>query len=166
MIHFKRIFLVVLDSVGIGEAPDAYLYNDQGSHTLGHIAQFMDGLYLPTLERLGLGLIEPIKGVNEVNQPLGIVTKMEELSIGKDTMTGHWELMGLHTKKAFKTFPNGFPDELINKLEIKINRKIIGNKVASGTEIIEELGKEHEQTGGVIVYTSADSVLQIAAHED
>lgn len=166
MTQFKRIFLVVLDSVGIGEAPDAALYNDVGSHTLGHIAEHMNGLQVPTLERLGLGHIEPLKGVTSEKVPAAYVTKMQELSVGKDTMTGHWELMGLHTKRPFKTFPNGFPDALINRLEQRINRPVIGNKVASGTAIIEELGQEQIDTGAIIVYTSADSVLQIAAHEE
>lgn len=163
---FKRIFLIVLDSVGVGEAPDAHLYNDIGSHTLGHIAKYMNGLNVPTLERLGLGLITPIKGIQAVKKPLAYVSRAAEMSIGKDTMTGHWELMGLHTKRPFKTFPDGFPHKLIQELEQKTNRPVIGNKVASGTEIIEELGKEHLETGAIIVYTSADSVLQIAAHED
>lgn len=166
MKRFKRVFLVVLDSVGVGEAPDAKLYGDVGSHTLGHIAEQMNGLNVPTLEQLGLGLITPIKGIKEIDNPLGYVTKMAEKSVGKDTMTGHWELMGLHTERPFKTFPNGFPESLIKELEQKINRPIIGNKVASGTAIIEELGQEQIEKGGIIVYTSADSVLQIAAHED
>lgn len=166
MNSFKRIFLVVLDSVGVGEAPDAHLYDDVGSNTLGHIAEYMDGLTVPTMQQLGLGHIVNLKGVEKVENPLAHITKMEELSIGKDTMTGHWELMGLHTKRPFKTFPNGFPPQLINELERRIGRKVIGNTVASGTVIIEELGQEHIDTGSIIVYTSADSVLQIAAHED
>lgn len=166
MKKFKRIFLIILDSVGIGEAPDAYEYGDVGAHTLGHIAKEMNGIHLPNLESLGLGHIEKIKGVNRVNAPRAHITKMQEASIGKDTMTGHWELMGLNVEKPFQVFPNGFPNDLISELENRTNRKVIGNMVASGTEIIKMLGEEHLKTGSIIVYTSADSVLQIAAHED
>ena len=166
MRKFKRIFLIVLDSVGIGEAPDAYEYGDVGSHTLGHIAEEMKGIKLPNLEMFGLGHIEKIKGIKKINKPIAYVTKMQEASIGKDTMTGHWELMGLNIKKPFQVFPNGFPNDLISELEKRTKRKVIGNMVASGTEIIEMLGEEHLNTGGIIVYTSADSVLQIAAHEE
>lgn len=166
MKKFKRIFLVVLDSVGIGEAPDADKYGDLGAHTLGHIAEEMNGLTLPHLESFGLGNIEAIKGVKKVSHPKAHITKMQEASVGKDTMTGHWELMGLNIKKPFQVFPNGFPEDLITELEKRTNRKVIGNTVASGTEIITELGKEHLNTGAIIVYTSADSVLQIAAHEE
>lgn len=163
---FKRIFLIVLDSVGIGQAPDAEKYDDIGADTLGNIAKYMDGIHLPNLEKLGLGNIKEFKGVKAVEKPLAYYTKMQEASAGKDTMTGHWELMGLHIEQPFQTFPEGFPQELINDLQEKTGRKIIGNKPASGTAIIEELGKEHMETGALIVYTSADSVLQIAAHED
>lgn len=164
---FKRIFVIVLDSVGIGEAPDAALYDDLGAHTLRHISEATDGLHLPHLEKLGLGHIDDaIIGVSKVDQAKAFHTYMIEKSIGKDTMTGHWELMGLHIKQPFKTFPEGFPDALIKQLEERTGRKVIGNKVASGTVIIDELGKEHEETGSIIVYTSADSVLQIAAHEE
>ena len=163
---FKRIFLIVLDSVGIGQAPDAQKYNDVGADTLGNIAKYMGGIHLPNLEKLGLGNIKEFEGVNPVEKPLAHYTKMQEVSAGKDTMTGHWELMGLNIKQPFQTFPNGFPEELINNLEGRTGRKIIGNKPASGTAIIEELGKEHLETGALIVYTSADSVLQIAAHEE
>lgn len=165
MEQFKRIFLIVLDSVGIGEAPDAIDYGDQGAHTLGHIAEVMNGINLSQLESFGLAHIEPIKGVNKVAIPKAYVTKMQEASNGKDTMTGHWELMGLNIKKPFQVFPNGFPIEFIKELEKQTGRKVIGNKVASGTEIIAELGEEHVKSGSIIVYTSADSVLQIAAHE-
>lgn len=165
MNSFKRIFLIVLDSVGIGEAPDAIDYDDLGSHTLGHIAQEMKGIKLPQLEALGLGHIEPIQGVKKVLAPKAHITKMKEASVGKDTMTGHWELMGLNIETPFQTFPKGFPDDLILELEAKTGRKVIGNKPASGTGIIDELGPEHMKTGALIVYTSADSVLQIAAHE-
>ena len=164
--HFKRIFLIVLDSVGIGEAPDAEKFNDKGADTLGHIAEFMGGLDMPNMGKLGLSNIREIKGIEKAAPPLAYVTKMQEASNGKDTMTGHWEIMGLHIQEPFQTFPNGFPAELIQVLEDKTGRKVIGNKPASGTAIIEELGEEHMDTGAMIVYTSADSVLQIAAHEE
>lgn len=163
---FNRIFLVVLDSVGIGEAPDAEKYNDAGADTLGNIAKYMQGIHLPNLEKLGLGSIKEVEGVERVRNPKAYFTKMAEASVGKDTMTGHWELMGLRIEQPFQTFPNGFPEELILELEEKTGRKIIGNKPASGTAIIDELGQEHLDTGAIIVYTSADSVLQIAAHEE
>ncbi|WP_272495736.1 phosphopentomutase [Bacillus pinisoli] len=163
---FKRIFLIVMDSVGIGEAPDAKEYDDVGSDTLGHIAEHMNGLHMPHMAKLGLSNIREIKGIDKAEQPLAYYTKMQEASNGKDTMTGHWELMGLHIETPFKTFPDGFPSELIQQLEEFTGRKIIGNKPASGTEILDELGKEHMDTGALIVYTSADSVLQIAAHEE
>jgi phosphopentomutase len=165
--RFKRTFLIVMDSVGIGEAPDAEKFGDTGSHTLGHIAEHMGGLRVPVLEKLGLGNIEPgLQGIEEAENPMAHFAKLPELSNGKDTMTGHWEIMGLHIKEPFQTFPDGFPDELINALTEKWGRGILGNKAASGTEIINELGEEHMKTGKLIVYTSADSVLQIAAHED
>lgn len=163
---FKRIFLIVLDSVGIGQAPDAEKYNDVGADTIGNIAKVMNGIHLPNLEKMGLGNLKQIKGVTSVENPISHYTRMVEASVGKDTMTGHWELMGLHIKQPFQTFPNGFPQELIDELSEKIGRNVIGNKPASGTVIIEELGKEHLDTGAIIVYTSADSVLQIAAHEE
>lgn len=163
---FNRIFLIVMDSVGIGEAPDAEKFNDVGSDTLGHIAEQRNGLHMPNMAKLGLSNIREIKGVEKAEAPLAYYTKMQESSNGKDTMTGHWEIMGLHIETPFKTFPDGFPDELIQDLEKKTGRKIIGNKPASGTEILDELGKEHMETGALIVYTSADSVLQIAAHEE
>ncbi|MDR7072616.1 phosphopentomutase [Fictibacillus barbaricus] len=165
--RFKRTFLIVMDSVGIGEAPDAEKFGDKGAHTLGHIAEHMNGLKVPNLEKLGLGNIDPsIKGVSPSESPEANYAKLPELSNGKDTMTGHWEIMGLHIKEPFQTFPDGFPDELIDMLTEKWGRGILGNKAASGTEIITELGEEHMKTGKLIVYTSADSVLQIAAHED
>lgn len=163
---FKRIFLVVMDSVGIGEAPDAEKFGDKGSHTLGHIAEKMNGLNMPNMEKLGLGNIEKIQGISQVDAPMAYYTKVQEASNGKDTMTGHWEIMGLNIETPFKVFPDGFPPELIQELEEKSGRKVIGNKPASGTEILDELGKEHMETGALIVYTSADSVLQIAAHEE
>ncbi|MFC7371172.1 phosphopentomutase [Fictibacillus iocasae] len=164
--RFKRTFLIVMDSVGIGEAPDAERFNDKGAHTLGHIAEKMDGLHMPAMESLGLGLIGDIKGIKPVTTPKAHYTKLQEASNGKDTMTGHWEIMGLRIDEPFQTFPDGFPEELITQLEEAWGRGIIGNKAASGTEILDELGEEHVKTGKLIVYTSADSVLQIAAHED
>ncbi len=162
---YQRIFLVILDSIGIGEAPDAADYNDVGSNTIGHIAKKMD-LNIPNLKALGLGNIAPIKNVEAVKYPRAFFTKMQEASLGKDTMTGHWELMGLRITKPFQTFTDtGFPKELLNELSDKTGRGIIGNISASGTEIIKKLGEKHMKTGDLIVYTSADSVLQIAMHE-
>jgi phosphopentomutase len=163
---YKRIFLVVMDSVGIGEAPDAEKFGDLGADTLGHIAEKMNGLNMPNMGKLGLSNIREIKGIEKVEKPFAVYTKMMEASNGKDTMTGHWEIMGLNIQTPFRVFPDGFPEELVTELETKTGRKIIGNKPASGTEILDELGEEHMKTGALIVYTSADSVLQIAAHED
>lgn len=164
--QFKRIHLVVLDSVGIGEAPDAKIFGDVGADTLGHIAREMNGLHMPNMGKLGLSNIRPIQGVPVADEPLGMYGKMQEASVGKDTMTGHWEIMGLNIDKPFQVYPNGFPPELIAELEARTGRKVIANKPASGTAIIEEYGKEHMETGALIVYTSADPVLQIAAHEE
>ncbi|MDR4249980.1 MULTISPECIES: phosphopentomutase [Bacillus] len=164
--QYKRIFLVVMDSVGIGEAPDAADFNDVGADTLGHIAEKMNGLHMPNMAKLGLSHIKEIKGIPADEKPLAYYGKMQEASNGKDTMTGHWEIMGLYIDTPFKVFPDGFPDELLNELKEKTGRGIIGNKPASGTEILDELGEEHMKTGDLIVYTSADSVLQIAAHEE
>ncbi|GGA25272.1 phosphopentomutase [Psychrobacillus lasiicapitis] len=166
MSKFKRIHVIVMDSVGIGEAPDAAAFGDVGSHTLGHIAEKMNGLHMPEMQKLGLGNIDRIQGIERVEQPTAYFGKMQEASVGKDTMTGHWEIMGLNIDKPFKVYPNGFPQELITALEEKIGRKVIGNKPASGTAILDELGEEHMKTGAIIVYTSADPVLQIAAHEE
>ncbi|WP_225744196.1 phosphopentomutase [Marinilactibacillus sp. Marseille-P9653] len=163
--NFDRVHLIVMDSVGIGEAPDAKAFNDEGSHTLGHIAENTD-LKLPNLKTLGLGNIEPLKGVDETPTSIGYYTKLEEKSVGKDTMTGHWELMGLHIKKPFRVFPEGFPEDLINQIEEHTGRKIVANKPASGTAILDEYGEHQMKTGDLIVYTSADPVLQIAAHEE
>jgi phosphopentomutase len=162
---FKRICVIVLDSVGIGEMPDAAEFGDAGSHTLGHISDRTEGFRLPNLEKLGLGNIAPLSKVPPAPNPEAYYGKMEEISVGKDTMTGHWELMGLKTTIPFQTYPNGFPEELLKEFEERTGRKIIGNKPASGTEIMDELGEEHMRTGAWIVYTSADSVFQIAAHE-
>lgn len=166
MQKFKRVFLVVMDSVGIGEAPDAKDFNDEGTDTLGHIAEHMNGLHMPNMGNLGLSNIQEIKGIKKAETPSAHYTKMQEASNGKDTMTGHWEIMGLNIQQPFRTFPDGFPPELIQELEGKTGRKVIGNKPASGTAILDELGQEHMDTGALIVYTSADSVLQIAAHEE
>lgn len=163
---FKRVHVIVMDSVGIGEAPDAKAFGDVGSNTIVHTAEAVNGLHLPNLESLGLGLIENIPGVEAVQAPTAFYGKMQEASVGKDTMTGHWEIMGLNIDQPFKVYPNGFPEELIKQLEEKTGRKVIGNKPASGTEILDELGPEHMETGAIIVYTSADPVLQIAAHEE
>lgn len=143
MKRFKRIFLIVLDSVGIGELPDAKDYNDEGAHTLGHIAERMDGLNVPNLAALGLGHIEHLQGVSADAPPVAAFGKMKEISLGKDTTTGHWEIMGLRVEIPFKTWPNGFPESLIAPFSEKIGRGVLGNKPASGTEIIEELGEEH-----------------------
>ncbi|MDF2669622.1 MAG: deoB [Paenibacillus sp.] len=163
---YKRICLVVLDSVGIGELPDAEQFGDVGSHTLGHIAERIRGFALPNMQRLGLGNIAELQGIPAVQEPQACYGKMAEVSVGKDTMTGHWELMGLKVTIPFQTYPNGFPADLLQALEEQTGRPIIGNKPASGTEILVELGEEQMRTGAWIVYTSADSVMQIAAHEE
>lgn len=163
---YKRIFIIVMDSVGIGEAPDAEKFGDKGADTFGHIAERMGGLNMPNMAKLGLSNIREIKGIAKAEKPLAFYTKMMEASNGKDTMTGHWEIMGLNIQTPFQVFPEGFPEELLSELESRTGRKIIGNKPASGTEILDELGEEHMKTGALIVYTSADSVLQIAAHEE
>lgn len=162
----NRAIVIVLDSVGIGELPDASEYGDAGSNTLAHTAEAVGGLHLPNMAELGLGNIAPIKGVGPVEHPIGCYGKMAELSKGKDTTTGHWEMMGVVTEKPFPTYHNGFPPELIQRFEQAIGRGTLGNVVASGTEIIKQLGEEHIKTGHPIIYTSADSVFQIAAHED
>ena len=160
-----RFVLIVLDSVGIGELPDAWQYNDQGSNTLANLAQAVKGLNLPNLEKLGLGNIHPIEGVSPQTESLAAWGKMAEQSPGKDTTTGHWELAGIILKQPFPTYPQGFPEEVISRFTKAIGRPILGNITASGTEIIKELGVEHMRSGAPIVYTSADSVFQIAAHE-
>jgi phosphopentomutase len=160
-----RVILIVMDSVGVGELPDAADYGDAGSNTLAHIAEAVGGLDLPNLAQLGLPLLLG-EGRGEVSgEVIGCYGKMAELSQGKDTDTGHWEMMGIVTERAFPTYPQGFPDEIIREFESRIGRKILGNKAASGTVIIQELGDEHMRTGKPIVYTSADSVFQIACHE-
>ncbi|HKL12209.1 MAG TPA: phosphopentomutase [Halanaerobiales bacterium] len=162
----NRITLIVLDSVGIGELPDAKEYGDEGANTLVHTSEAVGGLNLPNLEQLGLGKIADIKGIDINLKAEGTYTKMKEQSVGKDTTTGHWELAGLISENPFPVYPNGFPEEVIDPFEEKIGKEVLGNKPASGTVIIEELGAEHLKTGKPIVYTSADSVFQIAAHED
>ena len=162
----NRVILIILDSVGIGALPDAEEYGDQGANTLVHTADAVGGLNLPNMERLGLGKIAAIKGIKSNIKAEGSYTKMKEKSVGKDTTTGHWELAGLVSERPFPVYPNGFPDEVIKSFEKKIGKEVLGNKPASGTVIIEELGEEHLKSGKPIVYTSADSVFQIAAHED
>lgn len=162
----RRVFLVVLDGVGIGALPDAALYGDEGSNTLGNTAEKVGGLQVPFLSTLGLGRIEPLLGVPAVASPRGAYGKMAEASAGKDTITGHWELTGVVLDRAFPVYPDGFPAEILTPFAEAIGRGVLGNKAASGTEIIEELGPKHLATGDPIVYTSADSVFQIAAHEE
>ncbi len=163
---YKRVFIVVIDSLGIGSMPDADSFGDNGADTLGHIAETA-GLRIPNLRRLGLANLRPLKGLPPCESPLGYRMVLEEASNGKDTMTGHWEMMGLHITTPFKTFTDtGFPPELISELERLTGRKIIGNKSASGTKILEELGQEEVEKGHLIVYTSADSVLQICGNEE
>ena len=163
--RFNRIHLLILDSVGIGEAPDAAEFGDEGAHTLGNIAQTV-GLNLPNFQQLGLGNIEPIEGVPPTDHPTAYYTKLEEQSVGKDTMTGHWEIMGLQIDTPFRTYPDGFPDDLLDTIKKYTGRDLVANRPASGTQIIEEWGEHQMKTGDLIVYTSADPVLQIAAHEE
>ncbi len=163
---YRRIVLVILDSLGIGELPDANIYGDEGANTFKHIAEQKNGLDIPNMENLGLSHIYPIYVKDKQENPIGAFGKMAELSFGKDTLTGHWEIMGLKTDTPFNTFPNGFPNKLIEAFEERINRKVIGNKAASGIDIINEYGEQHIRKGDIIVYTSADSVFQIAAHEE
>lgn len=164
--HLQRVMVVVLDGMGVGELPDAAAYGDEGSCTLGHLSEAVGGLDLPHLGQLGLGNIIPIKGVPPAEGPQAAFGKMQMQAVGKDTTSGHWEMMGVTLTRPFPVFPHGFPPEVIEPFEKRIGRKAIGNKVASGTEIIEELGREHMHTGSPIVYTSADSVFQVAAHEE
>ena len=164
--RLARAIVVVLDSAGVGALPDAMHYGDEGSDTLGNIARRLGGLHLPALAHLGLGCVHEITGVDCPVAPLGCFGRMAEASADKDTTVGHWEMMGVITDRPFPTYPSGFPEEIIKEFERRIGRKTLGNKAASGTVIIEELGAEHLRTGYPIVYTSADSVFQIAAHED
>ncbi len=164
---YKRIFTIVIDSLGVGALADAASYGDEGTDTLGHISREMEEFKIPNLQKLGMANLHPLKQVPAVEQPLGYFMKMNEASTGKDTMTGHWEMMGLHITKPFQTFTEtGFPKELLEELSRRTGRVIIGNKSASGTEILEELAEEEIATGHMIVYTSADSVLQICGNEE
>lgn len=163
----NNFIVIILDGVGVGELPDADLYGDKGSNTLGNISKSLGQINLPNLQKLGLGNIIPINGVEPAAKPMASYGKMAEVSKGKDSTTGHWEISGLKVDFNFDYFPNGFPDEIINKfIELTGVKGVLGNKAASGTEIINELGDEHLKTGYPIVYTSADSVFQIAAHEE
>ena len=164
---YQRVFVIVMDSLGVGEMPDAAIFGDVGTNTLGHISETVDSFQIPSLQRIGMANITPLKQVEAVEHPLGFYGKLREKSQGKDTMTGHWELMGLEVTKPFQTFTEtGFPPELIAELEKRTGKKVIGNKSASGTEILEELAEEEIATGHMIVYTSADSVLQICGNEE
>ena len=164
---YKRIFTVVIDSLGAGEMPDASSYGDAGTDTLGHIAANVEAFKFPNLQKLGIANLKDLAGIAPVEKPLAYYGKLREASNGKDTMTGHWEMMGLHITTPFKTFTEtGFPKELIDELSKRTGRTIIGNKSASGTEILEELAEEEIATGHMIVYTSADSVLQICGNEE
>ena len=164
---YKRIFTIVIDSLGAGAMPDAAEYGDTGTDTLGHISESVDSLVIPNLQKLGMANLHPLKQVEAVAKPLAHYGKLREASTGKDTMTGHWEMMGLHITKPFKTFTDtGFPPELIAELEKRTGHKVIGNKAASGTAILDELAEEEIATGHMIVYTSADSVLQICGNEE
>ena len=164
---YRRIFTIVVDSCGIGGAKDAERFGDAGTDTLGHIAETVGNLSIPNMQKLGIANLKELKNIAPVEKPMGYFTKLSEASNGKDTMTGHWEMMGLHITKPFLTFTeHGFPKELIDELEKRTGHKVIGNKSASGTEILEELGEEEIATGHMIVYTSADSVLQICGNEE
>lgn len=165
--RFKRVFVIVLDSLGIGPMADSARFDDAGADTLGHISETVEHLDIPNLQRLGLANLKPLKQVKPAEHPEGYFMAMNEASNGKDTMTGHWEMMGIRTDKPFITFTeHGFPKKLIDELEKRCGRKIIGNKAASGTEILEELGEQEVNEGKLIVYTSADSVLQICGNEE
>jgi len=161
-----RACVIVLDAVGAGELPDASEYGDEGSDTLGNVARAVGGLDLPNLEALGLGNVEPLEGCPPQPGAPAVAGRLVERSKGKDTTTGHWELMGIVTPVAMPTYPHGFPFDVIEQFAHKTGRGVLGNKAASGTEIIQELGEEHQETGKWIVYTSADSVFQVAAHEE
>ena len=167
MQKYNRIFVIVVDSLGIGAMDDSEKFGDVGVNTLGHISESVDTFTIPNLKKLGLANLCPLKQVEPEEQAVAYFTRMNEKSLGKDTMTGHWEMMGLEVTKPFKTFTEtGFPPELIGELEKRTGRKVIGNKSASGTEILDELGEEEIATGHMIVYTSADSVLQICGNEE
>jgi phosphopentomutase len=161
----ERVILIVLDGVGAGAAPDAAAYGDEGAHTLAHVAEAAGGLRVPNLEALGLGHLSALAGVRRTGQPDGCFGRMAQLSRGKDSTTGHWEMTGVVLDTPFPTYPNGFPKEVIDAFQQAIGRKTLGNYAASGTTIIQDMGLQHLQTGSPIVYTSADSVFQVAAHE-
>ncbi|MDY6846144.1 MAG: phosphopentomutase, partial [Chloroflexota bacterium] len=163
---FRRITVLVLDGVGIGAAPDAADYGDEGSNSISNVAKVLGEIDLPNMGKIGLGNVEDIKGVPPTENPTGGYGKMKPMSAGKDTIQGHWEMMGIYLPEPSPTYPNGFPDEIMMAFEEKIGRETLANRPASGTEIIKELGETHMRTGKPIVYTSADSVFQIAAHED
>lgn len=164
---FKRVFVIVTDSLGVGECSDSHLYGDKGVNTFKHLSYSKKDFSIPNLEKLGVGLITDINNCKKVEKPLASYGKCHELSVGKDTLTGHFEIMGLHVTKSFPSFTdNGFPDELIKELEVQTGHRFIGNCAASGTEIIKELGERQLQTKEIIIYTSADSVLQLAANEE
>ena len=167
MKKYKRIFTIVIDSLGIGALEDSEQFGDKGVNTLGHIAERMEDFQIPNLRKLGIANLCSLSGLAPEEKPLGYRMVMREMSNGKDTMTGHWEMMGIHTTKPFQTFTDtGFPPELIKELEERTGRTVIGNKSASGTEILDELAEEEIATGHMIVYTSADSVLQICGNEE
>lgn len=167
MKKYNRVFVIVMDSLGVGPMPDSPDFGDVNVNTLGHISEAVDSLEIPNLQKLGLANMIPLKQVSAVDEPMAYYGKLREQSLGKDTMTGHWEMMGLKVTTPFKTFTDtGFPPELIEELEKRTGRKVIGNKSASGTEILEELAEEEIATGHMIVYTSADSVLQICGNEE
>ena len=167
MKKYKRIFTIVIDSLGVGAMPNAAEYDDEGTDTLGHIDDYMDPFVIPNLARMGLANLHPLNHVDGVEEPLGYYGQLLEASVGKDTMTGHWEMMGLHITKPFQTFTDtGFPQELLDQLSARTGHKIVGNKSASGTEILDELAEHEIATGDMIVYTSADSVLQICGNEE
>lgn len=167
MKKYKRIFTIVIDSLGVGAMADAQDYGDEGADTLGHIDERMEGFHIPNLAKLGLSNLHPLKNVGREEKTAGYYGKLSEASTGKDTMTGHWEMMGLHIKTPFQTFTEtGFPQELLDELSRRTGHRIVGNKSASGTEILDELGEHEIATGDMIVYTSADSVLQICGNEE
>ncbi len=162
----KRVTIFVMDSIGVGALPDAETFGDKGCNTFGHIAEQMEDFKISNLLKLGMGNIDGVDSVTGVDSPIGTYGRSLEFSNGKDTTTGHWEIAGLHMSEPFNTYPDGFSDRIIKEFEEKTGRKVLCNKPASGTVVIEELGEEHMKTGNPIVYTSADSVFQIAAHED
>lgn len=167
MEKYKRIFTIVIDSLGIGAMPNAAEYGDEGTDTLGHIDEHMEEFKIPNLEKMGIANLHPLTHVAPAERPLGYYGRLSEASVGKDTMTGHWEMMGLHITKPFQTFTDtGFPKELLDELSRRTGHKIVGNKSASGTEILDELGEHEIATGDMIVYTSADSVMQICGNEE